>query len=34
MLIKIYKSNNKRTIVEPIIQNAPIKKGFIEEDLF
>lgn len=33
-IIKIYKSNNKRTIAEPIKQNAPIKKGFEEEDLF
>jgi len=33
-IIKIYKSNNKRTIVEPIKQNLPIKKGFEEEDLF
>ena len=33
-IIKIYKINNKRTIVEPIKQNLPIKKGFEEEDLF
>jgi len=33
-IIKIYKSNNKRTIVKPIKQNPPVKKGFEEEDLF
>ena len=33
-IIKIYKSNKNRVIAEPIKQNAPVKKGFVEEDLF
>jgi len=33
-IIKIYKSNKNRVAAEPIKQNTPVKKGFVEEDLF
>ena len=33
-IIKIYKSDNKKTIIKSIKQDIPIKKGFEEEDLF